>query len=60
MSYLEKLTKLLGRPPLEEGLITNMKVLQLKSIEASAKNLFEGELQLVPGQKNKAKKLGLI
>ena len=60
MSYLEKLTKLLGRPPLHGGLIANMKALNLKSIEASAKNLFEDELQLIPGQKAKAKKLGLL
>jgi len=60
MSYVEKLTKLLGRDPLKDGLIANMKAMNLRSIEASAKNLFEDELQLVPGQKVKAKKLGLI
>jgi len=44
MSYVEKLTKLLGRDPLKEGLIANMKAMNLRSIEASAKNLFEDEL----------------
>lgn len=60
MSYYEKLTKLLGREPLKGGLITNMKALGLKDLEASAKNLFEGEIKCIPGQKAKAKKLGLI
>lgn len=59
MSYLEKLTKLLGRKPLQGGLIANMNTLNLNSIEESAKNLFKGEL-VNPKQKAKAKKLGLI
>ncbi len=59
MSYLEKLTKLLGREPLKGGLIANMKALNLKNLEDSAKNLFQGEIRY-QNQKDKAKKLGLI
>jgi hypothetical protein len=59
MSYYEKLTKLLGRKPLHGGLVANMKALNLKDIEESAKNLFLGEIG-DPKQKAKAKKLGLI
>jgi hypothetical protein len=59
MSYYEKLTKLLGREPLYGGLVDNMKVLNLKNIEDSAKSLFNG-LLTIPKEKAKAKKLGLI
>ncbi|MCZ2222165.1 MAG: hypothetical protein LC122_00835 [Chitinophagales bacterium] len=59
MTYYEKLTKILGRQPHYGGLVANMKALNLKDLEDSAKNLFLGELK-VPKQKQKAKKLGLI
>lgn len=59
MSYYEKLVKLLGRKPIEGSLEYTKKILGLKDTEASAENLFKGEL-VNPKQKAKAKKLGLI
>jgi len=59
MSYYEKLVKLLGRAPAEGSLEYNKKILGLKDLEASAANLFKGEL-VDPKQKAKAEKLELI
>ncbi len=60
MSYYQKLKLLLGREPIEGSLEYNMKILNLKDLEASAKNLFEGLIRSFPKDKAKAKKLGLI
>ncbi len=60
MTYYDKLVKILGREPIEGSLEYNRKIMKLRSLEASAKNLFEGEIKLIPGQKAKAKKLGLL
>ncbi|MEI6184030.1 MAG: hypothetical protein WCP65_00775 [Bacteroidota bacterium] len=60
MTYYEKLVLILGRKPVEGSLEYNKKIMKLKSIEESARDLFNGEIKLVPGQKEKAKKLGLL
>jgi hypothetical protein len=59
MTYKEKLTLLFGRPPLEAGIEYNMKLFKFKSLEESAKDLFEGTI-ILPKFKKRAKKLGLI
>jgi hypothetical protein len=58
-TYKEKLTAILGRPPVEGSVEYNKKILKLRTLEDSAKNLFEGLLNL-PKYKAKAKKLGLL
>jgi len=60
MTWREKLVKILGREPVEGSLEYNRKIMGWRTLEQSAKDLFEGEIKQVPGQKAKAKKLGLI
>ena len=59
LSWMEKLTLLLGRPPIMEGVDENIKWMKLGSREESAKDLFMGCIKQ-PKDKAKAKKLGLI
>lgn len=59
MTWMEKLTALLGRPPIMEGVDANAKFFKLKNREESAKDLFMGTITQ-PKEMAKAKKLGLI
>ena len=60
MSYIEKLTKLIGRPPITSGLEAHLKYHpHLKTKEDAAKDIFRITISL-PKEKAKAKKLGLI
>jgi len=60
MTYYEKLVKILGREPLPGSLEYNKKIMKWRTLEQSARDLFESEIKQIPGQKAKAKKLGLL
>lgn len=48
MTYYDKLVLILGRKPVEGSLEYNKRIMKLKSIEESARDLFNGEIKLVP------------
>ena len=60
MTWYQKLVMLLGREPLPGSLEYNRKIMGWRTLEQSAKDLFESEIKQVPGQKAKAKTLGLV